>query len=114
MKRMLLWIAVVSTVYATDPAFLTANPFACRITQRKAQKPGKNQTSLSYVGYAQIENQQFAIIQLKNNQLILRKGESAGTVRIIRFTSDSLIYSENDTIFSIPIDPEQQNHNPVE
>lgn len=100
-KSVPLIIAIV--LCAVQPAQPAANPFACSMKQQKAQKPGTDQTRLSYVGYARMENQQFAIIQLKNNQLILRKGESAGNVKIIRFTSESLVYSEDDVVFSIPI-----------
>jgi len=83
---------------------LQANPFACKIkNQKKARRPGKHQSAPTFVGYAIMENQQFAIVQLNKNQYIVKQGESIGRVKIIRFTADSLVYEENDGIFSVPI-----------
>ncbi len=84
---------------------LQANPFSCKLNKQKTSRPDKHQTTLSFIGYASMENQRFAIVQVKKNQYILKKGESVEDIKIIRFTSESLVYKENDTIFSIPINP---------
>lgn len=102
MKKRHLCLIVLITIF---PGFtqLTANPFACRLQKQKTHKPGKHNTALVFVGYAKMENQQFAVIQLKNNQYILKSGESIGGIRVIRFTSESLVYRENNAIFNIPL-----------
>lgn len=102
MKRR--WFLLIGMlVLHTTAVQLQANPFACQLRLQKPNKPEKQPVTLSYVGFADFEQQRFAIIQIRNNQFILKQGESVNRIKIVRFSADSLVYQDRDNLISIPI-----------
>ena len=90
---------------------LKANPFAYKKGKVVVKKRGKvvvkkkdqKKINLEFIGYAIMEDQRFAIVQLNNKQHILKKGESLGEIKIIRFSADSLTYQIGSIVRSVPI-----------
>jgi len=99
-------IIVLTIVIALAIIFgqVYANPFACKTGKQTVRKKVvKPMTSLTFIGYAIMENQRFAIIHIKKKEHLLRKGEVVEGIKVIRFSSESLVYQQNNTIRIIPI-----------
>ena len=71
-----------------------ANPFSSKIELQlppDQEKPARSE--ISYRGYVIINNETFAIIQFKGQQLTLKEGETAYEIRIGKITDKQIQYT---------------------
>ncbi len=103
MKIRIAVLTIITTLAITfGQAY--ANPFACKTGKQTIQKKTVTPAvDLAFMGYAIMENQRFAIIHLNKREHLLRKGEVVEGIKVIRFSSESLVYQQNSTIRIIPI-----------
>ncbi len=80
-----------------------ANPFSCKIGNSDSKTEETDKINLAFMGYAIMEKQRFAVVQLKNRQHILKNGQTLGAIKIIRFSPNSLYYQVGSTVFREPI-----------
>ncbi|NQU64717.1 MAG: hypothetical protein HQ517_10625 [SAR324 cluster bacterium] len=129
MKNLFPILTLLIILLSPDSREIQANPFSCKIekdttkiegetkektevkakekgkTEKKAKEKTKEKASIDlvFMGYAIMENQRFAVVQLNNKQHLLQNGESLGAIKIIRFSTNSLYYQVGSTVFNEPI-----------
>ncbi len=105
--RIRIIVLTIVTALAIIFGQVYANPFACitgkQTVRKRVVKPTED---FAFMGYAIMENQRFAIIHIKKREHLLRKGEVVEGIKVIRFSSESLVYQQNNTIRIIPINRE--------
>ena len=94
-------ILILSVTYI--PFNLLANPFASKIEKVAIKKEDLSTVDLTFRGYAIMENQRFAVVQVDNRQHILKNGESLGRIKVIRFSVNVLYYQIGSQVYRAPI-----------
>jgi hypothetical protein len=102
--RIRIIILTIVTALAIIFGQVYANPFACKTGKQTARKKVVKPTeNIAFMGYAIMKKQRFAIIHIKKREHLLRKGEVVEGIKVIRFSSESLVYQQNNSIRIIPI-----------
>ncbi len=84
---------------------LVANPFSCKIPKTAKSKKEINLEDLSYKGYALLDNQHFALIQIGKQQYALKTGDKVKSIKILKITANHLDYQYNKAIYTIKLNP---------
>ncbi len=101
-------ITLIVILFMTLISFdLSANPFASKIKKVVIKKEDLTTIDLAFRGYAIMENQRFAVVQVDNRQHILKNGESLGRIKVIRFSANALYYQIGSRVYRAPIDSDK-------
>jgi hypothetical protein len=103
MKNLVAIAALLILAVTLRPVNLSANPFANNLGKVINKKEDPKTIDLAFKGYAIMENQRFAIIQMNNQQHTLKIGEFLGKIKIIRFSVDALYYQIGSHVYRAPI-----------
>jgi len=107
MKNLVAIASLLILAVTIRPVSLPANPFANNMGKVMTKKEDPKTMVLSFRGYAIMENQRFAVIQVNNQQHTLKIGESLGKIKIIRFSVDALYYQIGSHVYRAPINKDK-------
>ena len=93
-KRSFLKFFTILLIVFGNYWYALADPFASKLEYKPVQAPTKKKSLdvISYKGYAFVENQRYAFVEINHQSHMLRVGERAGDFQLLKITKTYLVY----------------------
>lgn len=98
-----IFILIVPSIHT-----ISANPFACKINKEFPIQKKTTPRKIVYKGYALIDREKFAFVELNDKQYTLTKGQKLKNLIVLKISPESVRFSIDNKVFDISIKKDQE------